>query len=116
MFSWLASHDIKGATGDLLPLITYLVEHDFMDANTYLGTIEFGTEASHSPKSVTFKVPNLDIDISDTRNNSATGSPIFRGISKSSSGWVKQSGASLQTSLPSWWVAYAFTIVMVWCM
>lgn len=114
VFSWLATHDIEGVTGDVLPLLTYLVDHNYIDADTYLGTIEFGTEASHSPKSVTFRVPNLDIDISSSRNNSATGSPTFRGISKSNSGWVKQSGATVQTVLEGRWVACAFALVMVW--
>lgn len=114
MFSWLASHDIGGVTGDMLPLIAYLVDHRYIDADAYLGTIEFGTEASHSTRNVTFKVSNLDIKISNVHNSSATGSPMFRSIGKSTSGWVKQSDASVQTLLREWWVAYALAIAMVW--
>jgi hypothetical protein len=114
VFSWLAAHDIRGVTGDLLPLLAYLVDHNHVDPDTYLGTIEFGTEASHSPKNVTFKVPNLSLDVSDERNRSSGDSPTFRDISKSSSGWVTQSDASVDKLLRVWPVACAFALVMIW--
>jgi hypothetical protein len=114
VFSWLAAHDIRGVTGNLLPLLTYLVDHNHVDSDTYLGTIEFGTEASHSPKNVTFKVPNLTLDVSDERNSSAADSPTFRDISKSSSGWVTQSNASVNKLLRLWLVAYGFAFALAW--
>ncbi|CAD6591528.1 MAG: hypothetical protein ASARMPREDX12_005204 [Alectoria sarmentosa] len=71
VFSFVAPENMTSFSQlNVLPLFQYLVEGNKMDASTYLGTAQFGSEAIHSDgKNVTFDASNIDLTIQTTTSS-----------------------------------------------
>jgi hypothetical protein len=48
---------------DISPLLTALVQNNLVPANAYIGRIDFGNEAFHSPSNVTFSAAGYSMDM-----------------------------------------------------
>ncbi|KAG9792302.1 hypothetical protein KCU88_g887, partial [Aureobasidium melanogenum] len=73
VFSWLAETNLtttgNASSTDFSPLVHYLWQFDFMPADLYLGTVQFGTETYHaSPDEVLFRATDYSLGLS--RNES----------------------------------------------
>jgi hypothetical protein len=48
---------------DISPLLTALVQNNLIPANVYVGRVDFGSEAFHSPSNVTFSAADYSMDL-----------------------------------------------------
>lgn len=63
VFSWLATSNITNFNFDVSPLLDYLTSHNLLPETTYLGSVQFGTEAFHATSNVTFSASNFNLDV-----------------------------------------------------
>lgn len=63
VLSWAAAENVTDFDVEALPLITYLVENDFVSADDVLGLVEFGSEAFYSTSNVTFSAFNMEVKV-----------------------------------------------------
>jgi xyloglucan-specific endo-beta-1,4-glucanase len=63
VFSWLATSNITNFNFDVSPLLDYLTNHNLLPETTYLGSVQFGTEAFHATSNVTFLASNFNLDV-----------------------------------------------------
>jgi xyloglucan-specific endo-beta-1,4-glucanase len=63
VYSWLASGDLSSFSGDISPLLHYLWRHSYISKSTYLGIVQFGSEAFHATSNVTFMATDFSIGI-----------------------------------------------------
>jgi xyloglucan-specific endo-beta-1,4-glucanase len=48
---------------DVSPLLSALVKNNLVPANAYIGRVDFGTEAYHTPSNVTFSAAGYSMDL-----------------------------------------------------
>jgi len=48
---------------DISPLLTALVNNNLVPANAYIGRVDFGSEAFHTPSNVTFSAADYSMDL-----------------------------------------------------
>jgi xyloglucan-specific endo-beta-1,4-glucanase len=63
VFSWLAASNITNFNFDITPLFDYLTSHNLLPSTTYLGSVQFGTEAFHATSNVTFSASNFNLKV-----------------------------------------------------
>jgi xyloglucan-specific endo-beta-1,4-glucanase len=63
VFSWLAASNITSFNFDISPLFDYLTSHNLLPATTYLGSVQYGTEAFHATSNVTFSASNFNLKV-----------------------------------------------------
>ena len=73
---------------DVLQLFRYLTESDRMPLSTYLGTVQFGTEAFHTDgKNVTFEAKGVEMNIQTPIQTPQAQESVSSGTSKKAMGW-----------------------------
>jgi xyloglucan-specific endo-beta-1,4-glucanase len=55
--------DLDDFNLDISPLLTALVQNNLMSSSVYIGRIDFGSEAFHSPSNVTFSAADYSLDL-----------------------------------------------------
>ncbi|OCK77131.1 glycoside hydrolase family 12 protein [Lepidopterella palustris CBS 459.81] len=70
VFSWISPLNITDFNEDISPLLQALWRNSLVPQNAFLGLVEFGSEAFHSDKNVTFSISNFGMNLtSDTAPN-----------------------------------------------
>ncbi|EXJ93927.1 hypothetical protein A1O1_02320 [Capronia coronata CBS 617.96] len=78
VFSWLPEHNLTASNADYSPLIHYLWQFNFMPADIYLGTVQFGTETYHATSEVLFRATNYTLSLDRNRTQDLSQSPLQR--------------------------------------
>jgi xyloglucan-specific endo-beta-1,4-glucanase len=55
--------DMQDFNLDISPLLTALVQNNLVPSNVYIGRVDFGSEAFHSPSNVTFSAADYSMDL-----------------------------------------------------
>ncbi|KAK0711976.1 concanavalin A-like lectin/glucanase domain-containing protein [Lasiosphaeris hirsuta] len=63
VFTWLATSSEPSFAAEISPLLQYLWRNGLISPASYIGVVEFGTEAFHSLENVTFSASNFHMDL-----------------------------------------------------
>ncbi|KAK1833592.1 hypothetical protein QBC39DRAFT_389826 [Podospora conica] len=63
VFTWVATTNDMGFSADMSPLLQPLWRSGLISPASYIGVVEFGSEAFHSPENVTFLASGFDIHL-----------------------------------------------------
>ncbi|KAF6804687.1 glycosyl transferase [Colletotrichum sojae] len=78
VFTWVTrdGSDVNEFDADVAPLFKYVLESGEIDKESWLGLVEFGSEAWHSPDNITFSAANfaMELDNGDGGEGSGSGS------------------------------------------
>jgi xyloglucan-specific endo-beta-1,4-glucanase len=61
--SWMPDSNMQDFNVDISPLLTALVQNSLIPPNVYVGRVDFGSEAFHSPSNVTFSAADYSMDL-----------------------------------------------------
>lgn len=61
VFTWVATTNDVGFSADMSALLQPLWRSGLISPSSYIGVVEFGSEAFHSPENVTFAASDFDI-------------------------------------------------------
>lgn len=90
---------------DISPLLQALWRNKLIPGDAFLGLVEFGTEAFHSDKNITFTVSHFGMNLtSGTAPNLAT---------TTATTCPQSTAPTLQDSLPFFWVLISGMVVTV---
>ncbi|OLN96031.1 Endoglucanase cel12A [Colletotrichum chlorophyti] len=76
VFTWVTRNgeDVNQFDEDITPLLEYVLESGEIDKESWLGLVEFGSEAWHSPENITFSAANFAMELDTEDNGSGSGS------------------------------------------
>ncbi|KAJ2898765.1 putative Glycoside Hydrolase Family 12 [Zalerion maritima] len=63
VLTWVAAENVTEFDAEVLPLIEYLLDNDFVDGDDILGLVEFGSEAFYATDNVTFSAYNMEVTL-----------------------------------------------------
>lgn len=63
VFTWYSASTISNFTGDIAELLHYNTMNGDIPTDAYLGSIQFGQEATHAVDNVTFAANSVVIDL-----------------------------------------------------
>ena len=63
VFTWVATTNDTAFSADLSPLLQPLWRNGLISPASYLGVVEFGSEAFHSSENITFTASGFDIHL-----------------------------------------------------
>ncbi|KAF2752903.1 concanavalin A-like lectin/glucanase [Pseudovirgaria hyperparasitica] len=63
VFSWVTTAPLTQFYGDVTPLVHFLPRYGFMPWDTYLGTVQFGSETFYAAENVKFYVKSFHADV-----------------------------------------------------
>jgi xyloglucan-specific endo-beta-1,4-glucanase len=104
VYSWYAKTNIKNFDFDVTPLIKELSTSNFVPLNTYIGTVEFGSEAFFATENITFSASKFDMFLESKNSPRQRPSTSPTTSSISTTGTVRPSLGSLRVSLPTFQV------------
>jgi len=63
VFTWMATSNVASFAAEVSPLLQSLWRNGLISPESHIGLVEFGSEAFHSPKNVTFAASDFGIRI-----------------------------------------------------
>ncbi|KAK2038451.1 concanavalin A-like lectin/glucanase [Colletotrichum somersetense] len=75
VFTWVTSDgsDVNQFDEDITPLLKYVLDSGEIDDESWLGLVEFGSEAWHSPENVTFSAAHFSMELNAPGGGSGNG-------------------------------------------
>ncbi|KAK1993299.1 concanavalin A-like lectin/glucanase [Colletotrichum falcatum] len=76
VFTWVTrdGSDVNQFNEDITPLLKYVLDSGEIDRESWLGLVEFGSEAWHSPENVTFSAAHFSMELDGQGGGSGSGS------------------------------------------
>ncbi|TQN66157.1 Endoglucanase cel12A [Colletotrichum shisoi] len=76
VFTWVTRDgaDVTQFDEDITPLLKFVLESGEIDEDSWLGLVEFGSEAWHSPENVTFSAAHFSMELDNGESGSGSGS------------------------------------------
>lgn len=105
-FSWMSPVNMTDFNEDISPLLQALWRNKLIPGDAFLGLVEFGTEAFHSDKNITFTVSHFSMNLtSGTAPNLA--------VTTAPKSCPQSAAPTLQDSLPFFWFLISGMVVTV---
>ena len=76
VFSWVSNTNLTSLNEDISPLIYFLPHHGLVPFDTYLGTIDFGSETFFASQEVNFTVSHFSASLQTPSNTSNGSTPV----------------------------------------
>lgn len=76
VFTWVTrdGSDVTQFDEDITPLLKFVLDSGEIDSDSWLGLVEFGSEAWHSPENITFSAAHFSMDLDNGDSGSSSGS------------------------------------------
>ncbi|KAK1635909.1 concanavalin A-like lectin/glucanase domain-containing protein [Colletotrichum phormii] len=76
VFTWVTRNgsDVTQFDEDITPLLKFVLDSGEIDSDSWLGLVEFGSEAWHSPENITFSAAHFSMDLDNGNSGSSSGS------------------------------------------